>query len=327
MTSLRLAVPAPFTPTELEFNRVVFAVDFSAASLAAARWATEHVVPRAHAILAHVAPAVEDGFGAADASRAETDDRSLAPALAGGLGGFGATLALSTARVVVRAGSPSRWLAAISHAANASLIVLGRRVNANRSRVGEPNVIERVSRRAGTSVLVVPAGTATPPGQIVAAVDDSELAPRVIAIAKRLARSHELPLTVLHVLSPIAGAYDRIIGASRHVLGRADTVRAPEPPQRMMAIPERTSRWLASLASQHVVGAREQVELAVGDPAREIVTAAASSQAPLVVVGMRGADGAVAGSVGSVARELLTRAPVPVLAVDDQSAHAESDRA
>jgi nucleotide-binding universal stress UspA family protein len=36
----------------------------------------------------------------------------------------------------------------------------------------------------------------------------------------------------------------------------------------------------------------------------------------LVVVGMRGADGAPSGSVGSVARELLTRGPLPVLAVN-----------
>jgi nucleotide-binding universal stress UspA family protein len=57
------------------------------------------------------------------------------------------------------------------------------------------------------------------------------------------------------------------------------------------------------------------VKTTVGDPAREIASVALEYGSALVVVGKRGADGAPLGSIGSVARELLTRAPVPVLAV------------
>ena len=54
----------------------------------------------------------------------------------------------------------------------------------------------------------------------------------------------------------------------------------------------------------------------MGDPAREIVRTAMQHESPLVVVGLRGADDAPPGSIGSVTRELLTRGPMPVLAVD-----------
>jgi nucleotide-binding universal stress UspA family protein len=54
----------------------------------------------------------------------------------------------------------------------------------------------------------------------------------------------------------------------------------------------------------------------VGDPVREVTAAAMENERSLVVVGMRGADSAPVGSVGSVARELLTRAPMPVLVVN-----------
>jgi nucleotide-binding universal stress UspA family protein len=54
----------------------------------------------------------------------------------------------------------------------------------------------------------------------------------------------------------------------------------------------------------------------MGDPAREITAIARSTEPALVVVGLRGADDVPPGRTGSVARELFTRAPVPVLAVN-----------
>jgi nucleotide-binding universal stress UspA family protein len=59
------------------------------------------------------------------------------------------------------------------------------------------------------------------------------------------------------------------------------------------------------------------LELLSGDPAREIILHAEHNRPTLIVVGKRGADGAPAESIGSVARELLTRASSPVLAIGD----------
>jgi nucleotide-binding universal stress UspA family protein len=201
---------------------------------------------------------------------APADEVNLTTALVGGLGGFGATLGAASVRNLVRVGRPAACLTAAANEADASLLVLGRRADANRIHVGEPNVVERAARRASASVLVVPEGTVHAPDHIVAAVDESPFARRVVEIARRLARMHEAQLTILHVRLPDEGA---------------------DP-------------------------GRYATEIATGDPAREIVRAAMRHECPLVVVGMRGSDEAPAGSLGSVSRELLTRGPMPVLAVN-----------
>jgi nucleotide-binding universal stress UspA family protein len=75
-------------------------------------------------------------------------------------------------------------------------------------------------------------------------------------------------------------------------------------------------RWFVQLGRAYNVVGRGTAEVAIGDPAREIVRAATERDTSLVVVGMRGADKAPPGSIGSVTRELLTRGPMPVLAVN-----------
>ena len=75
-------------------------------------------------------------------------------------------------------------------------------------------------------------------------------------------------------------------------------------------------RWLVELAQSHGVFGRDRTEVRMGDPAREITAVASSGAATLVIVGMRGADEAPLGSLGSVARDLLARSPFPVLAVN-----------
>jgi len=319
MTNQPLAAPprSALVPPDAAFARILLGVDFSAASLAAARWATTHVAPRATAILSHILPFPDDSAESDEADSPKTDSlRHMKPALAGGLGGFAATLRVANARSILRIGRPSRWLSLIANAEEASLLVLGRRADANRIRVGEPNVIERASRRTSASVLVVPEGISQPPAHVVAAVDDSRFAPRVLRVARWLARLHEVPMTVLHVLSPAVGAYDRVIRSARHLLAGDRSNRTSEHEPAPNALPLRMARWLVELGQSHNVRGRDRTEVAMGDPAREITACARSSEATLVVVGMRGADDAPIGSIGSVARELLTRAPVPVLAVN-----------
>lgn len=319
MTGLQLAAPSRVAPprTDALFFRVVLGIDFGAASLGAARWATTCVATGAHAVLSHVVPFpdhVTDGDDE-DAAHAESL-RQLTPALSGGLGGFAATLDVGSARSILRIGSPSRWLSAVANDTEASLLVLGRRADANRIRVGEPNVIERAARRTSASVLVVPEGTTEAPERVVAAVDEGPFAARVLAVARRVARLHAVPLIVLHVLSPGVGAYDRVIRTARHLLGNRRKLRGRDRPSRPGALPVRASPWLVELGHAHDVPGRDRIEVVMGDPAREIAATAASIPATLVVAGMRGADGAPPGSIGSVVRELLTRAPIPVLAVN-----------
>lgn len=312
MTSLQLATPPP--RAYAAFSRVLLGVDFSSASLAAARWATAHVALRANALLSHVLPFPEHSGEDDDGDRARVESlRQMKPALVGGLGGFAATLDVASARSILRIGRPSRWLSIVANDEDVSLLVLGRRADANRIRVGEPNVIERASRRTKASVLVVPEGIVQPPAHIVAAIDESRFAPRVLHVARYLARLHEVSMTVLHVLSPAIGAYERVIRSARQLLGGDRQLRSADPRSAPNALPFRMPRWLVELGQSH---GRDRTEVAMGDPAREITAVASSGAATLVVVGMRGADDTPIGSIGSVARELLTRAPLAVLAVN-----------
>jgi nucleotide-binding universal stress UspA family protein len=317
MTSLQLATPPPAASADTAFSRVLLGVDFSSASLAAARWATAHVAPRTNALLSHVLPFPEHSGEDDDSDRARLESlRQMKPALIGGLGGFAATLDVANWRSILRIGRPSRWLSIIANDEEVSLLVLGRRANANRLRVGEPNVIEGVSRRTNASVLVVPEGIVQPPEHIVAAVDESRFAPRVLHVAQRLARLHEVSMTVLHVLSPVVGAYERVIRTARQLLGGDRQLRSTDHPPARNALPLRMPSWLAELGQSHGIFERDRTEVRMGDPVREITAAASAGTATLVVVGMRGADDAPRGSLGSVARELLARAPLPVLAVN-----------
>lgn len=316
-SSIRIAqATGESPPRAAPFGRVVLGIDFGPASLGAARWAASNVSIRAESILAHVMPAPEpEALEGDEVDRLEAV-REMRLGIAGGLGGFAATLPAASTKNLVRFGRPSQWLSAIANDTESSLIVLGRRSDANRTRVGEPNVIERVARRTSASVLVVPERAAPSVERIVAAVDESAFAPRVLAVAKRLARMHEVPFMIVHVLSPAVGAYARAVRASRDAANGdtgsavAHSVNVP------LRLPVRLGRWLAELGRAHNVLGRDRTEVTVGDPVREITAAATPADRTLVVVGMRGADGAPVGSVGSVARELLTRGRMPVLAVN-----------
>jgi hypothetical protein len=173
-------------------------------------------------------------------------------------------------------------------------------------------VRERVARRTDASVLVVPEGTVERPNCVLAAIDEGVFGRAVLAAAAAIASLHRIPLVVLHVLAPVSGAYERVIEHWRRS-------RRPSLPSLGEAIGSAVSLsapgWLRDISGSRDPLPVERVEIEVGDPAREIVRTARTLGAPLVVVGKRGADGAPAGSLGSVARLVLASCPMPVLAV------------
>lgn len=288
----------PLTAREPQctFPRVIAAIDFSAASLGAARWGIANVAARAEAIVCHVVPSVDSSSGH-EVGHLEAGRRhGETTALLGGLGGFGATLDAASVRSVVRSGRASDWLTELATEWCAELLILGRRSDAIRRGIGEPNVLERSTRRTEASVLVVPQGTTEPPRHIVAAIDRSVVAHRVLAHARALAQQHACELTLVHVVCPTTEAYDRVRRTSRGRAAAPSRLQAPH-----VAMPIEAS----------------DLHLLTGDPAREIILHAEQHAPALIVVGKRGADGAPPESIGSVARELLTRASSPVLAIGD----------
>ena len=129
-----------------------------------------------------------------------------------------------------------------------------------------------------------------------------------------LARARGATLTLLHVLPPSHGSYDRLVRTRRH-----DAEYAPDAEPLVDSATRDAAyarlAWLARAAEPEVAC---RVSVAVGDAAREIIELARRSGSSVVVVGKRGEDEAPAGSLGSVARELLTRCPSPVIAVTSE---------
>ena len=291
------------------FDRLALGIDFSTASLGAARWATAHLGRGGELVAVHVGP-FPDGSPyelAVEAVR-ERALEQLVPALAGGLGGFATTLEAASARVVVRVGTTSRALIDVAETAGAELVVLGRRARGRRHAIDEPNVVARVSRDVLARVLVVPEGEHGPVESVLVAVDDGEWAPRLLREAHDIATTLGAELTILHVLSNGFRAYERLVRPARGAATSGDD-----------AVPEGSAavrEWIRRTAAPIVREAPVRIELATGEPGRAIVRIARTLRPGLVVVGKRGVHGAPMGSLGSAAREALSHAACPVLAVE-----------
>jgi nucleotide-binding universal stress UspA family protein len=194
---------------------------------------------------------------------------------------------------------------------------LGRRRNSARERVGEPNIIERVARLTTNPLLVVPEGFTQRPRHIIAALDIGESAAHVLRSALALAERLSARLTVAHVQSPAHGAYERVV-RTRRSDAKSRSGRLVEP--RGTGTRAAIYRWLTALLTETHASAFAGHAVLTGDAGREIMELAGRLGAPMIVVGRRGADGAPPGSIGSVVRELLTRAEWPVLAVETDGA-------
>jgi universal stress protein A len=95
------------------------------------------------------------------------------------------------------------------------------------------------------------------------------------------------------------------------------------PGLRTQLISEATDRLKAMAAKCAAAGVTATVEVAVGSPARVIVSTATSRGTDLVVMGTHGRSGFAHLVVGSVAERVVRAAPCPVLTVRDTSRTAD----
>jgi nucleotide-binding universal stress UspA family protein len=130
--------------------------------------------------------------------------------------------------------------------------------------------------------------------KILHATDFSECSDRAFGVACALARDYAAPLVVLHVRAPLTAyelAADLPHGYIEGIHAQLDRIDAHDP---------------------HVHVERR---LAEGDPAAQIVRVARESGCDLIVLGTHGRTGLGRLLVGSVAGQVVRRAPCPVLTV------------
>lgn len=149
----------------------------------------------------------------------------------------------------------------------------------------------------------------TPMRRILFASDFSKASAKAFATAVTLAKANRATVTILHVIVPF------VPFTSEDVI-RGDTLEQ---------ISIETRRWsqrqLAKLTAKAKKAGIRAVGLIVeGDPAGQIVRAARSTRADLVVVGTHGRTGLTKFFVGSVAQRVVATAPCPVVVVRGRQA-------
>jgi nucleotide-binding universal stress UspA family protein len=192
-----------------------------------------------------------------------------------------------------------------SGTAHAGILTAAERVGAGLVVVGAGATAQRVARSAGVPVLIArpsPAG-----GAILGATDFSDPSLPAVTMAISEAKRRQGPLRLLHCLDIDENPFPSAGGLS----GLAAVQPLPLP---VIARFESTAReWLAdAMAAAGVEGdtvvARRPAAAGIIEEAQTVATA-------LVVVGTRGRTGLARLALGSVAEEVVSRAPCSVLVV------------
>ncbi|HKG94720.1 MAG TPA: universal stress protein [Gemmatimonadaceae bacterium] len=307
----------------MRLERLVVGVDFSAASVAAAKWAATHFAPGAELTLVHavyvpepprflrgrfppVEGVVENARRGADARLAE---------LAASLPRLGA----GTVRAEVRVGRPEYEVARAANVWNADVVVVGR----HGERPVPWNALGATAQHL-VEISPVPVLLATGlrdvrPRGILVPLTDSDVAPCVLQWVRFLGTRFGASVTALHVIGSAVMAH-LLAAAPTVVAGGQPDYFVPPDANRLRAVAEvrgDADRWLAGLLRTDVSRDRATSEVTFGEAGQEILAAAERLGSELIVMG-RQREGALRRAIlGSVTGEVLRGANCPVLVVGE----------
>ena len=290
--------------TRPRLERVVVAVDFGEPSTRGAEWTVRGFAPGAEHIFTHVVRPPEAAGGSVEDRELARQAREVAARRLDALAG---SLAAERGRVAVEQGRPVERIIHLAEEQRADVIAIGEHGSGEGLREMLGTTAERLLHRSPVPVLVARRPGDRAVGRILAAVDGSEMAERVLAWTRLLADLHGARTTLLTVVElPVYGDY---LGIAPGPVG-ADEVG----PGRRRA----SAQWLEGKAKEAGFAPERTAAMAAqGVPAEEIVEAARRDGADLVVVGSRGPGTAGRLFLGSVAGDVIRDASCPVLVVVD----------
>jgi universal stress protein A len=140
--------------------------------------------------------------------------------------------------------------------------------------------------------------------RILFATDYSKASAKAFATALTLAKANRAALTVLHVFAPYLPVVSEE-SISGTTLEQLDADARAWSQRQLTRLTEQAKKS----------GVRALGLMADGEPARQIVRAARSKRADLIVVGTHGRTGFNRFLVGSVAQRVVATAPCPVVTV------------
>ena len=212
------------------------------------------------------------------------------------------------ARVEVASGVPATEIAAAAVRADADLIAMTTHGRSGFGRLLVGSIAEAVLRVAPVPVFLLklteaalsgPARVPVEVDRILFATDFSEAALAAWPTARSVAAALEAELIVQHVIAPlrVQGDFPPDIYSRYHEEARVEA-----------------ERELAGLLAE-AAGVKVRTRLDGGRAAEEILRAAVEERADLIVLGTAGRTGVSRLLVGSVAAEVVRRAPCPVVTV------------
>lgn len=259
----------------MPLSRLLVAVDFSAASIAAARWATAALAPKAEIVLAHVVDLpTPPGFLRSLFAAIDQVQTSAVPDAEARLAELRTTLNRPNATIDVRTGRAFKALSAACTEHHAGLLVIG--PHGDRTGLGRllGSTAERAVRESTVPVLVTAGGEQGRPKRIVVAVDDSPAGRHALRWAADLARTLEAELIAVNVVDALLASAVGL-GASNHEREKA-----------LAELRHASEAWLkeATMGLGLPAGPLRLV-VRSGHPADEVVNTAREVQADVLVIG------------------------------------------
>lgn len=295
----------------MDLGRIVVGVDFSAPSIATARWAARHLARGAELVLAHVIvlpeppPIVRSRY-----PRRELTIETLRQGADKRLRELSTSLAAERIWLEIREGTPAEALAQIAEEFNAALLVVG----AHGERPGEweglGSTAEHLVSTASIPVMLVNGAPTGAPSRILVPVDESDVSADALHWAADLSERFTARVIALHVVT--SGAMGHVLRAASIVSGTPPTDAGPRP----VAAAEH-DRWIDRAVGAGIPRERVTSEVTFGEPVAEITAAAERMGADVIVMGRRASGGLRRAVLGSVTKGVLRHAPCPVVVIGE----------
>jgi nucleotide-binding universal stress UspA family protein len=293
----------------MQFRKVVVGIDFSATSLAAARWVAHYFAADAELVLTHVvAKSSLLSLSRRNAPLTLDDLRVVRPQVQGGLRGLGDLLDADRTTTETLSGDPAEVLAFTAAHIGADLICVGSSPHRRGSARFGATTPHRLIARTDVPVLVTPRVPSGAPGRILVPFDDRANGRIVLQTAARLAIAYEAALDALYVMETDVRHSDSSNPETQNLLSFF-----------------RAQRWAAAAVDDLVLpSARAASFVRPGDAGEQTVAHAHRSDCSLIVIGTGERTSALRGDnharhVGSTTRFVIWAAPCPVLAVPPRS--------
>jgi nucleotide-binding universal stress UspA family protein len=290
----------------MSLRRVLVGTDFSAASIAAARWCARHLIADGELIVGH---AIDMPLPPVFLRRLLPTPEEVAENLRIGaeqrMAGLSASLAVRAVHSAIRQGNAPQVLADLAREWAVDLVVVGEHGPRRGIRSLLGTTAERLLTCAPVPVLVARDLPEGPPAHVLAPLDGSRADGRILAWAHTFATSYGSRVTACHAVD-VLELYRRV-----RTIAAAARLRELEHEFRRDA-----AEWIrARLAETELPADDMAVEIRIGDPRYAIPAMAELTGADLIIMGGAGAGALERAVVGSVAGAVLSSTSYPVLVV------------